>query len=72
LNRPFLYATNRNKIKVALGQGLKETSILNPLDSGLIPFDITGLLGPVLVSMYQKSHPSGDVGKESQPLIATE
>jgi hypothetical protein len=53
LNRPFLYTTDRNRsrIRTVLGQGLKEISILNPSDFWLIPLDIAGLLGPVLVSI---------------------
>ena len=43
LNRPFFYVTNRNRnrIRAVLEQGLKETSILNPSNLGLIPLDIT-------------------------------
>jgi len=50
----FLYVTNRNRIRAVLGQVLKETSILNPSDFGLIPLDIKGLLGPVLLSINHK------------------
>jgi hypothetical protein len=43
-------------MRAVLEQGLKETSILNPSDFVLIPLDITGLLGPMLVSIYH--HPA--------------
>ena len=35
---------NRNRMRAMLGQGLKETAILNPSDFELIPLDIIGFL----------------------------
>ena len=35
---------NRNRMRAMLGQGLKETAILNSSDFGLTPLHITGFL----------------------------
>jgi len=50
----YVINRNRNKMRAVQGQGLKETSILNSSNYELIALDITGLLGPVLVSIYQR------------------
>ena len=54
LNRPILDVTNRNRDRMGpvLGQGLKETAILNPSDFELIPLDITNFVKPDALSIY--------------------
>jgi hypothetical protein len=55
LNQPIFDVTNRNRDRMGpvLGEGLKESSILNPSDFELIPLDIRGLLRPVVLSINQ-------------------
>ena len=44
--------TNRNRMRAVLGQGLKETAILNSSDFGFTPLHITGFLILRILSMY--------------------
>ena len=54
--------TNRNRMRAVLGQGLKETAILNSSDFGFTPLHITGFLILRILSVYHYSTSHRDNG----------